>query len=176
MSEIHHHLLTAASSLVFRITSLLVIHIVFLFLCTDSVCSQLEDNQRVCACLLLGLKIHALHIYFIISLFIFLHTINSEHKQVSAWTQVCRLIMGSVKPFLLLLLPLMFFSRLSQLWAFPFSPSLDLDVTPRTTVFSKGEDQADFLKIKSLKLWLKLCTGGLVVKKEIILIFQNEIY
>ncbi|KAM9832361.1 semaphorin-4G [Neosynchiropus ocellatus] len=25
-----------------------------------------------------------------------------------------------------------------QLWAFPFSPSLDLDVTPRTTVFSKG--------------------------------------
>lgn len=141
MSEIHHHLLTAASSLVFRITSLLVIHIVFLFLCTDSVCSQLEDNQRVCAWLLLGLKIHALHIYFIIY---FLHTINSEHKQVSAWTQVCRLIMGSVKPFLLLLLPLMFFNRLSQLWAFPFSPSLDLDVTARTTVFSKGEDQADF--------------------------------
>uniref|UniRef100_I3JM66 Semaphorin 4G n=1 Tax=Oreochromis niloticus TaxID=8128 RepID=I3JM66_ORENI len=32
----------------------------------------------------------------------------------------------------------MFFNRLSQLWAFPFSPSLDLDVTPRTTVFSKG--------------------------------------
>lgn len=26
----------------------------------------------------------------------------------------------------------------SQLWAFPFSSSLDLDVTPRTTVFAKG--------------------------------------
>ncbi|XP_033975583.1 semaphorin-4G [Trematomus bernacchii] len=39
-------------------------------------------------------------------------------------------------PPLLLLLTLL--ARLSQLWAFPFSPSLDLDVTPRTTVFSKG--------------------------------------
>lgn len=38
----------------------------------------------------------------------------------------------SVQPVLLLLL------RMSRLWAFPFSPSLDLDVTPRTTVFSKG--------------------------------------
>lgn len=28
---------------------------------------------------------------------------------------------------------------MSQLWAFPFTASLDLDVTPRTTVFSKGE-------------------------------------
>ncbi|XP_056285195.1 semaphorin-4G [Pseudoliparis swirei] len=37
---------------------------------------------------------------------------------------------------LLLLLTLL--ARLSQLWAFPFSPSLDLDVTPRTTVFSEG--------------------------------------
>ena len=43
----------------------------------------------------------------------------------------------SVQP-VLLLLPLLL-ARLSQLWAFPFSPSLDLDVTPRTTVFSKGE-------------------------------------
>ncbi|XP_073345152.1 semaphorin-4G [Pagrus major] len=44
----------------------------------------------------------------------------------------------SVQPFLLLLLLLTLLARLSQLWAFPFSPSLDLDVTPRTTVFSKG--------------------------------------
>ncbi|KAL6094573.1 sema4g [Pungitius sinensis] len=36
-------------------------------------------------------------------------------------------------PLLLTLL-----AGMSQLWAFPFSPSLDLDVTPRTTVFSKG--------------------------------------
>ncbi|XP_068439407.1 semaphorin-4G [Clinocottus analis] len=36
------------------------------------------------------------------------------------------------------LLVLTLLARLSQLWAFPFSPSLDLDVTPRTTVFSKG--------------------------------------
>ncbi|XP_071757970.1 semaphorin-4G [Centroberyx gerrardi] len=42
----------------------------------------------------------------------------------------------SVHPLLLLLLLLP--ARLSQLWAFPFSPSLDLDVTPRTTVFNKG--------------------------------------
>ncbi|KAM4623487.1 semaphorin-4G [Polymixia lowei] len=42
----------------------------------------------------------------------------------------------SAHPLLLLLLLLP--SRLSQLWAFPFSPSLDLDVTPRTTVFFKG--------------------------------------
>uniref|UniRef100_A0A3P8VS86 Semaphorin 4G n=1 Tax=Cynoglossus semilaevis TaxID=244447 RepID=A0A3P8VS86_CYNSE len=39
---------------------------------------------------------------------------------------------------LLLLLPLLLLSRLSRLWAFPFSSSLDLDVTPRTTVFLKG--------------------------------------
>ncbi|XP_028989550.1 semaphorin-4G [Betta splendens] len=38
-------------------------------------------------------------------------------------------------PLLLLLLVL---TRLSQLRAFPFSSSLDLDVTPRTTVFSRG--------------------------------------
>ncbi|GLD60098.1 semaphorin-4G-like protein, partial [Lates japonicus] len=44
----------------------------------------------------------------------------------------------SVQPVLLLLLLLLLLARLSQLWAFPFSPSLDLDVTPRTTVFSKG--------------------------------------
>nr|XP_046232458.1 semaphorin-4G [Scatophagus argus] len=44
----------------------------------------------------------------------------------------------SVQPLLLLLLLLMLLARMSQLWAFPFSPSLDLDVTPRTTVFSKG--------------------------------------
>ncbi|XP_038590967.1 semaphorin-4G [Micropterus salmoides] len=44
----------------------------------------------------------------------------------------------SAQPLLLLLLSLMLLARLSQLWAFPFSPSLDLDVTPRTTVFSKG--------------------------------------
>ncbi|KAF1373618.1 hypothetical protein PFLUV_G00240790 [Perca fluviatilis] len=37
-----------------------------------------------------------------------------------------------------LLLLLMLLARLSQLWALPFSPSLDLDVTPRTTVFYKG--------------------------------------
>uniref|UniRef100_A0A3B4WUZ9 Semaphorin 4G n=1 Tax=Seriola lalandi dorsalis TaxID=1841481 RepID=A0A3B4WUZ9_SERLL len=44
----------------------------------------------------------------------------------------------SVQPLLLLLLLLLLLARLSQLWAFPFSPSLDLDVTPRTTVVSKG--------------------------------------
>uniref|UniRef100_A0A0S7EM93 PPUP7820 n=1 Tax=Poeciliopsis prolifica TaxID=188132 RepID=A0A0S7EM93_9TELE len=44
----------------------------------------------------------------------------------------------SNQPFLLLLLMLMHPNRLSQLWAFPFSPSLDLDVTPRTTIFNKG--------------------------------------
>nr|XP_033466709.1 semaphorin-4G isoform X2 [Epinephelus lanceolatus] len=44
----------------------------------------------------------------------------------------------SVQPLLPLLLLLTLLARLSQLWAFPFSPSLDLDVTPRTTVFSKG--------------------------------------
>ncbi|KAK5851148.1 hypothetical protein PBY51_001964 [Eleginops maclovinus] len=45
----------------------------------------------------------------------------------------------SVRPLLPpLLLLLTLLARLSQLWAFPFSPSLDLDVTPRTTVFSKG--------------------------------------
>nr|XP_054605311.1 semaphorin-4G isoform X1 [Nothobranchius furzeri]XP_054605312.1 semaphorin-4G isoform X1 [Nothobranchius furzeri] len=43
-----------------------------------------------------------------------------------------------VQPFLLTLLLLTFLTRLSQLWAFPFSSSLDLDVTPRTTVFSKS--------------------------------------
>ncbi|XP_028263417.1 semaphorin-4G isoform X2 [Parambassis ranga] len=43
-----------------------------------------------------------------------------------------------VQPVLLLLLLGMLLSRPSQLWAFPFSPSLDLDVTPRMTVFSKG--------------------------------------
>lgn len=60
-----------------------------------------------------------------------------------AWTQVCVSNMGeqrSVRPLLLLLLLLLFLNRMSQLWAFPFSPSLDLDVTPRTTVFSKGEE------------------------------------
>ncbi|KAM9424340.1 semaphorin-4G [Pholidichthys leucotaenia] len=47
----------------------------------------------------------------------------------------------AIKPLLLLLL----LTGLSQLWAFPFSPSLDLDVTPRTTVFSKGMlDSAHF--------------------------------
>ncbi|KAM7370568.1 hypothetical protein PAMP_010100 [Pampus punctatissimus] len=45
---------------------------------------------------------------------------------------------GLVQPILPLMLLLMLLARLSQLWAFPFSPSLDLDVTPRTTVFSKG--------------------------------------
>lgn len=39
-----------------------------------------------------------------------------------------------------LLLPLLLAATLSQLWAFPFSASLDLDVTPRTTVLSKGEE------------------------------------
>ncbi|XP_056153338.1 semaphorin-4G [Lampris incognitus] len=42
----------------------------------------------------------------------------------------------SPRPLLLLLL--LFLGLLSQVWAFPFSPSLDLDVTPRTTVFTKG--------------------------------------
>lgn len=36
-----------------------------------------------------------------------------------------------------LLLYLLFFAN-TRLWAFPFSSSLDLDVTPRTTVFSRG--------------------------------------
>lgn len=45
----------------------------------------------------------------------------------------------SIRPLLVLLLHLLLLARMSQLWAFPFSPSLDLDVTPRTTVFSKGE-------------------------------------
>uniref|UniRef100_A0A3Q3H162 Sema domain-containing protein n=1 Tax=Labrus bergylta TaxID=56723 RepID=A0A3Q3H162_9LABR len=44
----------------------------------------------------------------------------------------------SVQPLLLLLLLLTLLAGMSQLWAFPFSPSLDLDVTPRTTVFLKG--------------------------------------
>ncbi|XP_075950192.1 semaphorin-4G [Anarhichas minor] len=44
----------------------------------------------------------------------------------------------SAQHLLPLLLLLTLLARLSQLWAFPFSPSLDLDVTPRTTVFSKG--------------------------------------
>ncbi|CAL8304203.1 unnamed protein product [Lota lota] len=38
----------------------------------------------------------------------------------------------------LLWLSLLFLARRSALWAFPFGPSLDVDVTPRTTVFSKG--------------------------------------
>lgn len=33
----------------------------------------------------------------------------------------------------------MLLSGAPHLWAFPFSPSLDLDVAPRTTVFYKGE-------------------------------------
>ncbi|XP_032357625.1 semaphorin-4G [Etheostoma spectabile] len=44
----------------------------------------------------------------------------------------------AVQPPRPLLLLLMLLARLSQLWALPFSPSLDLDVTPRTTVFYKG--------------------------------------
>ncbi|XP_070707798.1 semaphorin-4G [Pempheris klunzingeri] len=44
----------------------------------------------------------------------------------------------SVQPLLLPPLLLLLLARMSQLWAFPFSPSLDLDVTPRSTVFSKG--------------------------------------
>ncbi|KAF0025731.1 hypothetical protein F2P81_022612 [Scophthalmus maximus] len=44
----------------------------------------------------------------------------------------------SVQPILLLPPLLLLLARLSQLWAFPFSPSLDLDVTPRTTIFVKG--------------------------------------
>ncbi|XP_038152872.1 semaphorin-4G [Cyprinodon tularosa] len=44
----------------------------------------------------------------------------------------------SIQPLLKLLLFLMLLNRLVQLWAFPFSPSLDLEVTPRTTVFYKG--------------------------------------
>ncbi|KAA8581308.1 hypothetical protein FQN60_002889 [Etheostoma spectabile] len=43
----------------------------------------------------------------------------------------------AVQPPRPLLLLLMLLARLSQLWALPFSPSLDLDVTPRTTVFYK---------------------------------------
>ncbi|XP_034716075.1 semaphorin-4G [Etheostoma cragini] len=45
---------------------------------------------------------------------------------------------SAVQPLRPLLLLLMLLARLSQLWALPFSPSLDLDVTPRTTVFYKG--------------------------------------
>ncbi|XP_075896660.1 semaphorin-4G [Nelusetta ayraudi] len=37
-----------------------------------------------------------------------------------------------------ILLLLLLLDSVSQQWAFPFSPSLDLDVTPRTTVFSTG--------------------------------------
>lgn len=37
----------------------------------------------------------------------------------------------------LLLIPLLA-ATMSQLWAFPFSASLDLDITPRTTVLSTG--------------------------------------
>ncbi|MED6263907.1 hypothetical protein CHARACLAT_009442 [Characodon lateralis] len=44
----------------------------------------------------------------------------------------------SIQPLLILLLILLLLNGLSQLWAFPFSPSLDLDVIPRTTVFYKG--------------------------------------
>ncbi|KAM9715478.1 semaphorin-4G isoform 2-T2 [Menidia menidia] len=44
----------------------------------------------------------------------------------------------SFQTFLVMLPLLMLLSRLSPLWAFPFSPSLDLDVTPRTTVIAKG--------------------------------------
>ncbi|KAM9838104.1 semaphorin-4G [Aulostomus maculatus] len=40
----------------------------------------------------------------------------------------------SVQPLLFLLI----LTVAPQMWAFPFSPSLDLDVTPRTTVFYKG--------------------------------------
>lgn len=60
----------------------------------------------------------------------------------SAWTQVSVLNMQdqrSIQPLLPLLLLLVLLARLSLLSAFPFSSSLDLDVTPRTTVFSKGE-------------------------------------
>ena len=39
----------------------------------------------------------------------------------------------------LLWLSLLFLARQSALWAFPFGPSLDVDVTPRTTVYSKGK-------------------------------------
>lgn len=46
--------------------------------------------------------------------------------------------MGERRSILLLLLLL---DSVSQLLAFPFSPSLDLDVTPRTTIFSTGERQ-----------------------------------
>lgn len=41
--------------------------------------------------------------------------------------------------FLHLLLILLLTAMMAQLWAFPFRASLDLDITPRTTVFSKGE-------------------------------------
>lgn len=50
----------------------------------------------------------------------------------------------SVQRLLPPLLLLTLLARMSQLWAFPFSPSLDLDVTPRTTVFSKGEGKHTF--------------------------------
>ncbi|KAK1881089.1 Semaphorin-4G [Dissostichus eleginoides] len=67
---------------------------------------KLEDNQRVCVCFLLGVKIH----------------ISPVRLFVSNKLSAIEAVLGS---------------GLSQLWAFPFSPSLDLDVTPRTTVFSK---------------------------------------
>lgn len=50
-----------------------------------------------------------------------------------------------------LLLSLLLAATMSQLWAFPFSASLDLDVTPRTTVLSKGEE-ADGI----MYLWLPI--------------------
>lgn len=50
--------------------------------------------------------------------------------------------MGERRSVLLLPLLLLLLDSVSQLWAFPFSPSLDLDVTPRTTVLSTGERQA----------------------------------
>ncbi|XP_061763648.1 semaphorin-4G [Nerophis ophidion] len=45
---------------------------------------------------------------------------------------------GNMKAPLPLLPPLMLLAAMSQPQAFPFSASLDLDVTPRTTVFVKG--------------------------------------
>lgn len=44
-----------------------------------------------------------------------------------------------VQPVLHMALFLLIVCMMSELYAFPFSPSLDLDVTPRTTVFFKGE-------------------------------------
>lgn len=105
-------------------------HIVFLFLYTDQVCSQLEDNQRLCICLLLGLILLTLRF-----------CVFNKCNRGCSRKQVCVLNMGDQRSVTLLplMLLLMLLARLSQLWAFPFSPSLDLDVTPRTTVFSKGE-------------------------------------